>query len=96
MVDFQKCYFQVYSRVNQLYMYICIVSPVPFFVTPWTVAHQAPRSMGFFKQEYWSGLSFPPPRDLSNLGIKPPPATWQVDSLPLSHQGSHVYTSILF
>ena len=43
-----------------------------------TVAHQAPLSMGFSRQEYWSGLPFPPPRDLSDPGIKPtslaPPA----------------------
>ena len=41
------------------------------FVTPWTVACQAHLSMGFSWQEYWSGLSFPPPRDLPNPGIKP-------------------------
>ena len=40
-------------------------------MTPWTVAHQAPLSMGFPRQEYWSGLPFPPPGDLPNLGIKP-------------------------
>ena len=41
------------------------------FVTPWTVAHQAPLSMGFSRQEYWSGLPFPPPEDLPDPGIKP-------------------------
>ena len=41
------------------------------FVTPWTVAHQAPLSMGFPGQEYWSGLPFPSPGDLPDLGIKP-------------------------
>ena len=41
------------------------------FVTPWTVAHQAPLSMGFFKQEYWNGLLCPPPGDLPDSGIKP-------------------------
>ena len=40
-------------------------------VTSWTVAHQAPLSMGFFRQEYWSGLPFPPPDDLPDPGIKP-------------------------
>ena len=39
---------------------------VQLFVTPWTVAHQAPLFMGFFRQEYWSGLLFPPPGDLPN------------------------------
>ena len=42
-----------------------------FFVTPWTVARQAPLSMGFSRQEYWSGLPFPSPGDLPNPGIKP-------------------------
>ena len=41
------------------------------FVTPWTVARQAPLSMGFSRQGYWRGLPFPPPGDLSNPGIEP-------------------------
>ena len=41
------------------------------FVTPWTVAHQTPLSMGFPRQEYWSGLPFPSPGDLPNPGIEP-------------------------
>ena len=40
-------------------------------MTPWTVAHEAPLSMGFPRQEYWSGLSFPSPGDLLDPGIKP-------------------------
>ena len=44
---------------------------VPVFVTPWTISHQAPVSMGFFSQGYWSGLPFPPPGDLPNPAIKP-------------------------
>ena len=64
------------------------------FVNPWTVAHQAPLSMGFSRPKYWSGLPFPPPRDLPNPGIEPVfPGHllhWQVDSSPLSHQGSPV------
>ena len=58
------------------------------FVTPWTVAHQTPLSMGFSRQEYWSGLPFPSPGNLSNPGIKPGSPALQADSLPLSHQGS--------
>ena len=46
-------------------------SHVQLFATPWTVAHQAPLSMEFSKQEYWSGLPCPPPRDLPDSGIKP-------------------------
>ena len=56
------------------------------FVTPWTVAHQAPLSMGFPRQEYWSGLPFPIPGDLLDPGIKPASPVLQADSLPLSHQ----------
>ena len=47
------------------------LSCVQFFVTLWTVAHQAPLSMRFPRQEYWSGLPFSPPRDLLEPGIKP-------------------------
>ena len=47
------------------------VSCVQLFATLWTAAHQAPLSMGFSTQEYWSGLSCLPPGDLRNPGIKP-------------------------
>ena len=46
------------------------MSCVWLFASPWTVAHQAPLSMGFSRQEYWSGLPFPPPRDLPDPGIR--------------------------
>ena len=46
-------------------------SCVQHFATPWTAAHQAPLSMGFSRQEYWSGLPCPPPGDLSDPGIEP-------------------------
>ena len=66
-------------------------SPVQLFATPWTVAHQAPPSMGFSRHEYWSGLPFPFPGDLPDSGIEPRSAVapaLQAVSLPLSHQGS--------
>ena len=47
------------------------VSRVQLFATPWTAAHQAPLSMGFSKQEYWSGLPCPPAGDLPDPGIEP-------------------------
>ena len=47
------------------------LSRVQFFATPWTIAYQAPPSMGFSRQEYWSGLPFPSAGDLSNPGIEP-------------------------
>ena len=59
-----------------------------FLVTPQTVAHQGPLSIGFPRQEYWSGLPFPPPGDLSNPGVEPKSPASQTDSLPLSHQES--------
>ena len=70
---------------------VCVLSHVQLFVTPWTVAHQAPLSLGFPRKEYRSGLPFPPPEHLPNPGIKPTsPETsaMQMDSLPLSHLGS--------
>ena len=69
---------------------VCSVTSVvsDSFVTLWTTACQAPLSMEFSRQEYWSGLPCPPPGDFSNPGIKPAAPALQVDSLPLSHQGS--------
>ena len=74
-------------------MILCMLSccHVQLFVTPQTVVHKASLSMGFSRQEYWSGLPCPPPGGLPNPGIKPtsPVALErQVDSLPLSHWGS--------
>ena len=51
------------------------------FATPWTVAHQAPQSMEFSRQKYWSGLSFPCPGDLSNPGIEHESPTLLADAL---------------
>ena len=53
---------------------VCVLSRFSrglLFATPWTVAFQAPLSMGFPRQEYWSGLPCPPPGDLPNPGIEP-------------------------
>ena len=55
--------------------------------TPWTVAHQTPLSMGFPRQEYWSGLPFLSPGDVPDQGLNTSPA-WQVESLLLRYQGS--------
>ena len=62
------------------------------FVTPWTVAHQAPLSMGFSRQEYWSGLPCPTPGDLPNPGIKHTSFTSPCIGVlyPLNQQGSPV------
>ena len=55
------------------------LSRVQLFVTLWTIAHQAPPSMGFSRQEHWSGLPLPSPGDLSYLGIQPTSPAVQVD-----------------
>ena len=61
-----------------------------FFSIPWTVAYQAPLSMGFSRQKYWSGLLFPPPGDSPGSGIKPVSpvsSALQANSLPTEPQG---------
>ena len=52
------------------HLFLCELNHVQLFETPWTVACQAPLSMGFSRQEYWSGLPFPTPGDLLDPGIK--------------------------
>ena len=72
------------KEILNLSVIICF-SLVQFFATLWTVARQAPLSMGFSRQEYWSGLPCPPPGDLPYTGIKPKSPVFpafQVDSLP--------------
>ena len=66
------------------------LSPVRLFATPWTVAHQAPPSMGFSRQEYWSGLPFPSPGDLRDPGIKPRSPALQADVLTSEPPGKPV------
>ena len=57
------------------------LSHVQLFVIPWTVAHQAPLSIGFSRQEYWSGLPFPSPGDGPNSGLEPGSPAFQADAL---------------
>ena len=52
-------------------MCVKLLSHVQLFATPWTVAHQAPLSTAFSREEYWSGLPYPPPMDLPDPGIEP-------------------------
>ena len=61
------------------------------FVTPWTVTHQAPLSMGFSRQEYWRGL--PSPEDLPDPGIEPGSPTLQADAFTSEPPGSYVHTT---
>ena len=62
-------------------------------VTPWTVARQAPLSMGFSRQEYWSRLPFPSPGDLPNPGIEPQSPALQADALSSEPPGKLVTTN---
>ena len=91
-------------KYNSRYMmikYICVYirlqlllsrfRRVQLCVTLWTVAHQAPLSMEFSRQEYCSGFLCPPPGDLPNPGTEPRSLALQADSLPRSHQGSPIY-----
>ena len=77
-----------------MFVYVCVCicvlshfSHVCLCVTLWTVACQAPLSVGFPRQEYWSGLPCPPPRDLPNPRIKPASPALQVNSLPAEPPG---------
>ena len=74
-MGYRLLYSIIFSSVQSL-------SHVQLFVTPWMVARQAPLSMEFSRQEYWSGLPFPSPGDLPNAGIKPGCPAMQADYLP--------------
>ena len=63
------------------------LSHVQLFATPWTAAYQAPPSIGFSRQESWSGLPFPSPGDLPDPGIEPMSPTLQADALPPEPSG---------
>ena len=73
-----------------------IVSSCPTLATPWTVACQAPLSMGFSRQEFLSGLPFPSPEKLPNPGIKPGFPALQADSLPTELQGKPIASRQLY
>ena len=68
------------------------LSRVRFFAILWTVAYQAPPSMGFSRQEYWSGVPFPSPGDLPDPGVKPRSPELQTDALPSEPPGKPIHT----
>ena len=72
--------FKIYSQ--QINNRCFLVAELCLFVIPWTIARQAPLSMGFSRQEYWSGLPFPSLGDLLNPGIEPRSRALHTDSLP--------------
>ena len=65
------------------------------FATPWSVARQAPLSMGFSRQGYWSGVPFPSPGDLPDPGIEFGSPVLQADSLPSEPPGTRLYSKHL-
>ena len=80
------------TRHHESEVKVKLLSRVQLFVTPWTVAYQAPLSVGFSRQEYWSGLPFPSPGDLPNPEIEPGSSTLQADALPSEPPGKPVDT----
>ena len=78
-------------------MLCCVLSSlslVRLFATPWVIACQAPLSIGFSRQEYWSGLPCPLPGDLPNPGIKPRSPILQANSLPSEPPGKPKSTAV--
>ena len=80
-------------HITSARMHVCMLSRFGLFATPWTVTYQAPLSMGFSRQEYWSGLPFPSPRDLPDPGIESESPALQADALtsepPGKPKGNH-------
>ena len=68
-------------------MKVKLLSHVRLFGTPWTVAYQAPPSMGFYRKEYWNGLPFPSPGDLPDPGSNPGLPHCRQILYHLNHQG---------
>ena len=106
---FMFLYSDLLSRKNlntkkclQTFMQVCVLG---LFATPWTIACQVPLSMGFSRQEYWSGLPCPPPEELPDPGIKPVSyvsciargvftnsATWEALRYTYTHTHIYMYT----
>ena len=81
---------------HHLQRILCLsLSGVRLFAIPWTIAPKARLSMGFPRQEYWRGLSSPPPGDLPNPGIEPRSPTLWVDSLPIEPPGKPKNTGVV-
>ena len=92
-------FFLLYFTYGNIYvsMCACVLSCIYLFSTPWTVTHKAPLSMEFSRQEYWSGLSFPPPGDLPNPRIELRSTSMQVDSLPwVTREALYIWQCVYF
>ena len=75
------------GEIQEWSLKVKLLSRVRLFATPWTVAYRAPPSVGFSRQESWSGLPFPSPGDLPDPGIEPRSPTLQADALPSEPPG---------
>ena len=80
--------YNITTIITKHEFYAQLPSHVWLFVTPWTVAHQAPLSMGYLRQEYWSQLPFPSPGDLPDPVIEPESPTLAGRFFTLSHMAS--------
>ena len=69
------------TKIKRMISEVKVTQSCPTLVTPWTVAHKVPLSMGFSRQEYWSGLPFPSSGNLPDPGIEPMSSALQADSL---------------
>ena len=79
---FHSLHFKVTtSKIQKERKKMKLLNRVRLFAAPWTVAYQAPPSIEFSRQEYWSGLPFPSPGDLPNPGIEPGSPALQADTL---------------
>ena len=83
-------YYSAYNRK------VKSLSHVRLFVTPWTVAYHVPSSMGFSRQDYWSGLPFPFPEDLPDPGIEPGSPALKADTLPSEPPGRNYLLKLNF
>ena len=83
LYNWPKCSKPIFYKCFLFITCMCeLLTCVQLFATSWTAAHQTPLSMGFLRQEYWSGLSFPSPGGLPNPKIEPGSPALQTDSLP--------------
>ena len=78
---------RIFKKKSESESEVKVLSRARLFPTPWTAAYRAPPSMGFSRQECRSGLPFPSPGDLPNLGIEPRSLTLQADALPSEPPG---------
>ena len=86
---------ELVTHYHSLVFLLCFKVKVKVYSDSWTVAHQAPPSMGFSRREYWSGLPFPSPGDLPNPGIEPRSPTLQADALTSDPPGKPFVLNVI-